>query len=136
MLLAGATVASAHFAFGSVPAAIAYFRGERVSVTPDVVDVGAGLTGESREASVTLTNWTDAPVVVFGGTANCSCTVLGDLPVTIPSNESRAVTIRVSLTGSPGVFTRKAAFVMNDDGFKKITFSMTGQIQAPASVPR
>jgi hypothetical protein len=51
-------------------AAIAYFRGDRVSVDPPIVDVGAGSAGDLREAMVTLTNWTDEPIQVFGGTSD------------------------------------------------------------------
>jgi hypothetical protein len=60
-----------------------------------------------------LTNWTDQPIHVFGGSSDCSCTVLGDLPVRIPGNESRSVEIRVNLKGSPGIFTRRGAFLID-----------------------
>jgi hypothetical protein len=56
------------------------------------------------------------------------CSVLGSLPITIPARESCSVSIHVYLKGKPGVFTRKAAFLVIDDGFKKVEFAMTGQI--------
>ena len=75
--------------FGSVPAAIAYFRGDRVSVRPRLVEIGDGAPGEIRLGTVEVTNWTDETVRIFGGTSDCSCTVLGDLPVTIPAKQTR-----------------------------------------------
>jgi hypothetical protein len=133
LLFAGLLFGTAHFAFGSVPAAVAYFRGERISIEPSVADVGAGAQGESKDVAVTLTNWTDQPIQVFGGTANCSCTVLGDLPVLIPAMESRLLSVQVHFKGSPGIFTRKAAFLVKNDGFKRVEFPITGRINGTAS---
>lgn len=126
--IAGVLIGLAHLGFGSVPAAIAYFRGERVSIEPRLVDVGSGVGGESRRVSVTVTNWTDQPVHLFGGTADCSCSVLDDLPVTIPAGESRSVSLHVRLSGAPGVFTRKAGFLLEDEGPKRLDFRLTGEI--------
>ena len=127
-LVTGLLLGGAHVAFGSMPAALAYFRGERVSVTPRLVDVGAGVGGETRRVSVTVTNWTDGPVQLFGGTADCSCTVLHDLPVTVPARESRSVAVEMRLPGTPGLFTRKAAFLIDEGGLKRLDFHLTGEI--------
>jgi hypothetical protein len=43
----------AQLTFGSLRGTIAYFRGERVSVEPFVVDVGEGERGESRDVELT-----------------------------------------------------------------------------------
>lgn len=136
VMIGGLLVGVAHLGFGSVPAAIAYLRGERVSIEPRLVDVGEGVGGESREVSVTLTNWTDRPVQLFGGTADCGCTVLNDLPVTIPAKESCSVSVLVRLSGPAGIFTRTATFLINDEGFKKIDFRLTGRITRTASAAR
>ena len=127
-LVTGLLLGAAQLAFGSVPAALAYFRGERVSVTPRLVDVGAGVGGETRRVSVTVTNWTDRPVQLFGGTADCSCTVLHDLPVTIPPREARSVAVEMRLPGTPGQFTRKAAFLIDEGGLRRLDFRLTGEI--------
>ena len=65
-------------------------RTERLSVHPPLIDMGHGAPGETREATVELTNRTDQPIRLIGGTADCSCTVIGDLPVTIPPGEARS----------------------------------------------
>ncbi|MBI2805192.1 MAG: DUF1573 domain-containing protein [Planctomycetes bacterium] len=114
--------------YGSIPAAIAHLRGERISVQPRLADVGTGTLGDQREAEIDVTNWTEHPIRLIGGTADCSCTVLGDLPLTIPPNETRTVKVDVAMTGKPGIFTRKAAFLVDDEGFKAVTFRLTGRI--------
>lgn len=126
--IAGVLAASAHAAFGSLPAALAHFRGDRVSVWPGMFDVGNGAPGEERAVTVEVSNWTDAPVRVIGGTADCSCTVLGDLPVIIPPKESRPITVVVRLSDKAGRFTRKAALNVEDDGLKTIGFRLTGRV--------
>jgi hypothetical protein len=118
----------AHIGFGSLPAAIAHFRGERVSVQPRLVDVAEGEQGETRTATVDVTNWTENAIRLFGGTSDCSCTVLGDLPLTIPPKETRTVHVDISLSGKPGIFTRKAAFLVDDEGYGTIRFRLTGRI--------
>ncbi|MBI2805142.1 MAG: hypothetical protein HYX68_09195, partial [Planctomycetes bacterium] len=51
-------VGLAHSAFGSLPAAIAHFRGERVSVYPGLAQVETGAEGEGRSVEVQVANWT------------------------------------------------------------------------------
>jgi hypothetical protein len=114
--------------YGSIPAAIAHLRGECVSVQPRLADVGTGTMGDQREAEINVTNWTEHPIRLIGGTADCSCTVLGDLLLTIQPNETRTVKVDVQMTGKPGIFTRKAAFLVDDEGFKAVTFRLTGRI--------
>jgi hypothetical protein len=59
--------------------------------------------------------------------------VLDDLPVIIPPQESRSVSVRISLSGAPGIFTRKAAFLVDNDGFQRVGFRLTGRITRTAS---
>jgi hypothetical protein len=131
VILSGILVGVACFGFGSVRAAIAYFRGERISIEPRLLDIGEGFGGEVRDAEVTLTNWTDGPVQIIGGSSDCSCSVLGDLPVTIAGNDSRTVSIKVLFNGAPGSFTRKVEFVANDT--QRIDFRVTGTVKQTSS---
>jgi hypothetical protein len=56
--------------------------------------------------------------------------VLGDLPVTVPPSETRSVAVAVVLPANPGMFTRKAFFLVDDEGFRHIAFRMTGRVRA------
>lgn len=80
-----------------------------------------------------MTNQTNHPIRLIGGTTDCSCSVLGDLPVTIPPGEARSITITMRLPNAPGSFNRKAQLTVDDQGFKKVGFRLTGRIStAPA----
>ncbi|MSQ95252.1 MAG: DUF1573 domain-containing protein [Gemmataceae bacterium] len=118
----------AYARFGSVAAGIAYFRNEPISVQPRLADVGEGNSGETRMVTVDVANWTDQPIRVIGGTSDCSCTVLGDLPVLVPPHQSRTVAVAMTLSGRPGIFTRKAGFLVERDGLQAVTFGLTGRI--------
>jgi Protein of unknown function (DUF1573) len=129
LALAGALVALGYYEFGSIETALASLRSERLSVDPRLVDMGEGVAGEARTASITLTNRTEAPIRVIGGTADCSCTVLGDLPVTIAAGESRSISVQLRLPNSKGVFSRGAKLTIDDEGFKTVGFRLTGRIR-------
>jgi len=128
LLVLGAVAGFVHYRYGSVDAALAGMRHERLSVNPPLIDMGQGVPGETRDATVELANRTDQPIRLIGGTADCSCTVIGDLPVTIPPGEARSITITMRLPNAAGSFNRKAELQIDDEGFKRVAFRLTGQI--------
>jgi hypothetical protein len=117
----------AHMFFGSLSAALAYGRGELISAEPRVVDVGQGRPGEARRGKVRLVNHAPKAVRVVGGTYDCSCAVLGDLPVRLAPGEACLVTVEINLPQSPGVFTRTASVMFDDGELKTYRFRVTGQ---------
>jgi hypothetical protein len=118
--------------FGSLDAALAHIRGERVSVRPGFVDLGSGAPGQSVATTVELVNRTDRPVRIIGGTSDCSCVTTNDLPVTLAPGESRPVSIRVGLPTTPGLFNRQAFFWTDDDQARAIVFPLSGRINCTA----
>lgn len=114
--------------FGSPQAALAHLRGEHVSVTPGLVNVGQGSPGEVCRATVEVSNWTDAPVRLIGGISDCSCVLTDDLPLTIPPGEVRSVTVQVKLPASTGAFSKTAAFLVGDQQLGVVPFRVTGRI--------
>lgn len=128
LFLLGSLAGFANYRYGSVDAALASLRNERLSVSPGLLDMGQGMPGETREATLELANRTDQPIRLIGGTADCSCTVIGDLPVTVPAGEARSITIKLRLPNSQGQFTRKAGLIIDDQGFKSVSFRLSGRI--------
>ena len=113
VLLAGMT-AGATWVLGSPDAAIALLRGETVSVDPGYVDLGGGWPGDRLDAVAAVKNWTERPVRLYGGTSDCSCTTLDDLPITIPPRSSADVGVRLRIPrGSHGELTR-TVFLLTD----------------------
>jgi hypothetical protein len=94
--------------FGSVPAVLAHFRGETITVIPSLLDVGRGLVGELRSAQIEIKNWSDKPVRVVGGTSDCSCGTTSGLPIEIAPGQTRPLSVSVRFPPSEGIFTRTA----------------------------
>ncbi len=127
VVIFGVLLGFTYSSFGSVPAALAYFRGERISVLPRLVNMGEGHPGESRNVSIEVANWTDKTIRVIGAPKDCACTV-NDLPVTIPPRETRSISLELRLSGNPGIFTRKVGLLVDDQGLQRINFRLTGRI--------
>ena len=124
----GLLVGFSYALFGSTDAALAYFRGERLSIRPRLVDVGEGMPGENRTETVDLVNRTDQPIRIVGGTSDCSCIVTKDLPLFVPAGGTRTISVTIHLPRTAGMFTRRALLLTDDDRARKIGFRLTGRI--------
>ena len=131
VLVLGVSTAVLYIAFGSPDAAFAYFRGDRLSVRPGLVDVGAAPSGEARTALVELVNRTSRRIHVIGGTSDCACVTTQDLPVQLDPGEAYKVNIAVRFGPAPGIFTRAAEFLTDGDRMYRVRFRVTGRTLAP-----
>lgn len=113
--------------FGSVETAAAYIRGERIAIAPRTVDVGEAQPGTGRNVNLELANYTDRPLVVFGGTSDCSCIALLDLPATIPPGGKKHLTLRIQFPTQPGYIARRAELFAGDGKIERVPFRITGR---------
>ena len=74
---------------------MAWLRGHKLIAFD--VDLGSGKPGDSLEAKATIRNLSDHPILLFGGTTDCTCTVLHDLPVTIEPGGEAIVGIQLTI---------------------------------------
>ncbi|MBY0233192.1 MAG: DUF1573 domain-containing protein, partial [Gemmataceae bacterium] len=79
----GLLVGAGSLWFGSFRALQAALRDDAVTTDTPFVDFGEASPGEYLERSVSFTNWTAAPVRLIGGTSDCTCATLADLPLEI-----------------------------------------------------
>jgi hypothetical protein len=131
LLILGMFAAIGAVAFGSPAAALAYLRGERISIEPRLLDVGEGYFGEEKEVVVQVRNWTQKPIRVIGGTFDGGCVVTNDLPLTVTPGEVRALTVSVRLIGPAGQFTRYAKLFTDDEQSSTIAFRLMGRSHKP-----
>lgn len=118
---------SATYAYGSVDAALARLRGDMLTVTPGLVDVGTGSPGEVKGATIEVRNWTDRSIRVIGGTTDCSCVTTHDLPVVLPPGDARLIAISVRLPGKPETVVRQVYLLADDGRVIRIPFRVTGR---------
>ncbi len=101
--------------FGSADAAMAKLRGESLGVSPAFLDFGSGASGDRIVAKVTVRNWTDKPVRVYGGTSDCTCLATLDLPVSIEPGGKVDLTVRfVVPRATVGLFSRKVELLTDN----------------------
>jgi hypothetical protein len=94
--------------YGSLEAALARLQGLAL-YAPTYVDFGVAPAGQEVAQDITVTNGTDTPIRLIGGTSDCSCVTTSSLPLTIPPGERRAVRVILRPPATvTGWFTRRA----------------------------
>ena len=126
LLMALATV-TITLSAGTADAAVAYLRGERLFTTQSVLDFGPVRAGESAALVVELRNLTGRAVKVVGGTSDCSCTLIEDLPATIPPGGTLRATVRLTMPAGQGNFTRTATLWTDAPGHQSVPVALTGR---------
>jgi hypothetical protein len=120
--------------FDTPAAALAELRGEPITVEPVNSWVGKAVADDQSTLTIQLTNHGNGPVQVFGGSANCACVATDDLPISIPSGQSRPVSVRVFFRGKPGRF--HGGFVLFTDNMSQpvVRARFSGRvIESPSS---
>lgn len=113
---------------------LAQWRGDVVTVSPSVLDVGSGKVGESKLVVLRVHNNSNQPINIVGGTSSCACITLRDLPVTIQSGGYKEIGVIIKYVGLPGQFVRQ--FVLYTDHLSARVFysSFRGTVQPASSV--
>jgi hypothetical protein len=106
--------------FGSWDLAVAYALGERLLASPREVDGGEFRSGEGRELSFWVINWTGEEVRFVGSSTSCACAVVADLPFTLPAGERRRVEVRLKPVAGQRRALEETVFLFTDSPFKKI----------------
>jgi hypothetical protein len=114
--------------YGSPGSALAHLHGELISVNPEVGDIGASKRGEFADLTLNLTNYSDRPIRIVGGTSNCACVSTDDLPTKINPQQSSAISVRVKFSGSPGQFRRTFVLYTDEEQLKVMPFTATGRV--------
>jgi hypothetical protein len=100
--------------YGSPARAWARLQDESLDVSPEYVDCGSGKPGEKLEGKVRVRNWLDEPVLIYGGTSDCSCVTTSGLPLTIPPNGIQEIPLSLRVPQSnPGIYTRQVELRTN-----------------------
>lgn len=116
--------------FGGPAEALAWFRGEAVTVSPAVADVGKGSRNEGRSFQLRLTNRTDRPIRVVGGTNGCACVATKDLPLALGPKETASIEVTVRFGGSPGYFRNPFLLYTDDEGQPHLVGQYSGVVVA------
>jgi len=97
-------VVPVHLTFGSAEAVRARLRGDQVFLEPAALDFGMVSARTVAEAVLLVRNTGPGDVRVIGGTSNCFCTLLPDLPAIVPPNQACPLRVRLGVPARPGEF--------------------------------
>jgi hypothetical protein len=109
-------------------AAIARLRGDSITVEPAICDFGSGPVGVERVLQVQLTNRTDRPIRIIGGSADCRCVAIHSLPLTLSQRETRAIDVKAMFRGSPGKFRHRFRLFTDDEGHPVVVAHVGGAV--------
>jgi hypothetical protein len=127
--------------FGSIPTALAYVAGERLLVDSPSKSFGTVDAGAEPVVPFTVQNRSDHAVKIIGARTSCTCTIVANLPMTIPPGGSLDVPISVKTSRLKGQVSvtvrvysddpRRAELVLNVEGFIR---TQTSPPELPAPV--
>jgi hypothetical protein len=119
----------AHYQFGSVPAAIAFLRGDSVAVIPSWVDGGDGPMGSVGTVSIELANLTDHPITILGWQSNSRCVVTKDLPLTLSGRAIQSMDWKFAFIDRSSTFTRDVVLLTDEQNQPRVSFRLSGRIR-------
>ena len=131
LAVAGWTAAAA-LTFDSSDALIAYLRGHQVVPLTSVVDAGPVAAGETGAGAVVLRNTATISVTVVGGSTDCTCTLLENLPLTLPPGGEGRVVVRIQAPAGRGEFSHHGVLWTDAaDGRRTIPVAVVGRSIGP-----
>ncbi|MFO0964858.1 MAG: DUF1573 domain-containing protein [Gemmataceae bacterium] len=128
LILTGIMAVAMFVVFGDIDKALAYLRGEVITLSPPFLDAGEGGAGEWRDMGISIANHRQKQIRILGGTSSCACIATEDLPVDLAPGEQRSVTVRVRFKGRPGTFTHRFALYSDDPDNAVIVARFGGRV--------
>ncbi len=131
VLIAGVLGAGALVARGNTGTKLlARWKGDQLLLQPAVLDFGEGIVGQKMTKQVVITNVTDKPIRLIGGTSGCSCTATEGLPVDVPANGQVTLDIHLTFKGTPGGFSFPFEYLTNTNRQPKLPGKIVGHVVA------
>jgi hypothetical protein len=126
------TLAAGHF-HGTTARAIAAIRDAALVIEPDVLDFGAIPAGTANSKSIRITNRRSQPVRIVGGTADCSCFAIADLPQVIPPGDSIELRIHYKMPREPGFAERFATIWTDEPSMRSLAIRLSARSVSEAA---
>jgi len=117
---------TAQFVLGSGPATLAFLRNDPIILSPTQLDIGTGKRTEIVMASMEVTNRRSHRVRLYGGSCDCLCSSLVDLPLDLEPGQTATIRIRIKRTGALGQFHKTERLYVDDAGLTAVPFYFTG----------
>ena len=94
------------------------------------IRLGIGLPGSVLDANAIIRNISNHPIRLVGGTSDCSCTSIRDLPVSIGPGESASVGIQMNvLPAESGRLSRTVTLRTDDPAQPVLRFAIGCRVE-------
>ncbi|MBX6314539.1 MAG: DUF1573 domain-containing protein [Isosphaeraceae bacterium] len=121
-------VAWAYLRFGSITAALAYVRGDRLIADRYTPSFGRLEPGQSRDLVLHVTNLAARPITILGARTSCTCAAADGLPVTIQPGVKQPLKIRVWGKPKSGAVVEKLHFYTDDPAQPELIIQVVGKV--------
>jgi hypothetical protein len=125
-----ALAAFAHAHFGSVSTALDYVSGERVLLDQTSKTFGTVDAGSTQVLQFVVMNKTDHPLNILGSKTSCGCTVVENLPMSIPAGSFKPVGVVVKTDSFKGQFNARIRLFSEEKDHPEINFEVRGYIRS------
>ncbi len=112
LLVAAAILVSAGASAATI---VARLSGAPAVINPSVLNTGTGPRGERLTLRVAVSNLSDEPIRLTGGTTSCSCATIGDLPLTIEPHATQEISVEFTRSASSATEIRYQLFTDRSD---------------------
>ncbi len=112
--------------YGTTKIAIATIRGDAVIVTPQAIDFGDVFVGETISKELSIQNISDRTITIYGGTTDCNCSTVENLPVTITPGMQVAIKIRLQAPAT-SVLLERSAMLWSDSATRTIHLRLSAR---------
>jgi len=85
------------FYYGNLADGVAYLRGDVISVSPLIGDLGEVRIGSEATYEIKIRNLSGSKVTILGIRADCACVVTNDLPVSLDSRQYHSLLVSLSI---------------------------------------
>ncbi len=126
----GGVIALASWHYGSLAAALAYLKGDRLIANRYALSLGTIDQGPIEDLAFMLSNLSDHPVRCLGENYSCTCMTVGDLPMDIPPGGRRPVTLKFRTTAKLGPVSETVSLLFDDAAQPRLNLKVSGQIRA------
>jgi hypothetical protein len=112
--------------FGSVSAALARLRGDRLLVDAYSKSFGSVVAGRLETVEFSLWNTASRPVTVLGARSSCTCAAADDLPMVVPSGGRRSIRIIVGRNPQPGAVSEHVTLFTDEPSQPQLALRVEG----------
>jgi hypothetical protein len=109
---------------------LARLRGDSITIEPAVCDFESAPFGTKRSLHVRLTNRTERPIRIVGGSADCRCVAIHSLPIILSAGETQTIEVKATFRGSPGRFRHRYKLFTDDEALPLVVAYIGGQVAA------